>query len=978
VAGTKKPHTGEKPHGETPLEHKPEDAKLKSKKPKYPGDHKPEFGGDDKPVSVGEDKPKLSGKGLKGGKRKPIAPIFIKGEDLKPEDLVFHLSPACPVSHPVAIPDGLVVAYVPPPKGTVSLSLAVQDVPLLKDFPVTWKDAEEPSSPLDTTLQLTPDGIKVSTPSDDIVIALMDGPILEVPPPIKDEEEPIVVPLSALKPEFPLVLLPKVDGKNHFPVLVSSPVESSLPIDSIPLVAIIEQPLHSIIPGQPFSLIVVTLDDEEPVKFGGCKLEVELEGVDEIPIGITDHGDGTYGIHFAPPDAKPRNVIVLVDGVPAKNSPFELPVPELAALPVNELGNGDYEVSVPALLDDSPVALAVLVDGVPVTDAPLEVVPNTLPELQAKVELPEHISFDAPIDIPVTFVDEEGKPQVIDNLSIIEVSPSTDMPVSISPDPENPEKVDIRFDPTSLDKKDFSFDISVNGEPILDAPIKVVESPKVTGIPESGPAFVPISFLVDAQPSLPIEIEITDPDRVDSFPVILQPLPDGKTSALFLPKEPGQYLFHVNIDGKPVAGSPFTVEVLPVKAKLEGKHLEGTKDNRTVLREIPFTFTVQLETSEGPIGVSLPPNTFAVRIYGEKSRLPAKVTPDQNRPGLYEIQFTPKVSGPYKIDLLLYDEKLLPQPKEVWVILLPFVKPLDKKKIYARLHVPVEVVLPLLALDGSPLPLKDIQVSASGPEGDLPIKIAVDPHAEVPNSVYLLDLAPEAPGVYNVSPLIEGYPMFEEPISVVVVDEVSPADSEVKIESPTVEVGFPVKVSVTTKDKFGNVVPFPVEGLEARLVPTKPVFDDILADEPVLPDVTKFDEGVYSQIFIPTTPCVYDLVVFLNGEKVGDTPLPVTVTEKADRTSRMILETVLTVKIKVFAMTKSKTKNKGGDDVQIKVIGQKVELKNLTVTDNQDGTYTVAFTHVYGVGEFEVRGYLNGEPVDGGPLYYYSAQPKKE
>ena len=107
----------------------------------------------------------------------------------------------------------------------------------------------------------------------------------------------------------------------------------------------------------------------------------------------------------------------------------------------------------------------------------------------------------------------------------------------------------------------------------------------------------------------------------------------------FTPEEPGEYIIHVLIAGRPFAGSPYKLivgahQLDPSKVHVHGPGLKSA--------------TVGKETSFSVDAIDAGPGTLSIDAAG-----PAKldVRCEQTNVGSYRVSYTPKVSGTYEMNI---------------------------------------------------------------------------------------------------------------------------------------------------------------------------------------------------------------------------------------------------------------------------------------------------------------------------------------
>eukprot|EP01120_Amphizonella_sp_Union-15-10_P001143 TRINITY_DN11194_c0_g1_i1.p1 TRINITY_DN11194_c0_g1~~TRINITY_DN11194_c0_g1_i1.p1 ORF type:complete len:828 (-),score=154.77 TRINITY_DN11194_c0_g1_i1:52-2535(-) len=148
-------------------------------------------------------------------------------------------------------------------------------------------------------------------------------------------------------------------------------------------------------------------------------------------------------------------------------------------------------------------------------------------------------------------------------------------------------------------------------------------------------------------------------------PVEITDNKNGTYSINWKPTEPGEYKISVTYDSskQPVAGSPFLCIVKApaissslarsIQCSLEGQGLKhGIVKRRS-------KFTVNVENSEGtPIDLPVEELSFKI-LQPDRSPLPFEVRGNNGR---YSVSYTPIIPGDHQLDVLLYENSVLPKP----------------------------------------------------------------------------------------------------------------------------------------------------------------------------------------------------------------------------------------------------------------------------------------------------------------------------
>jgi len=308
-------------------------------------------------------------------------------------------------------------------------------------------------------------------------------------------------------------------------------------------------------------------------------------------------------------------------------------------------------------------------------------------------------------------------------------------------------------------------------------------------------------------------------------------------------------------------------------------------------------------------------------------------------------------------------------------VILPALHPVVlSHPLVARINVPFFTSLTLKTSSGNPfkVPSDEFTVSIAGPAEEFPAKVTPAGDA------YDVTFTPTDVGDFAIIPLLGGYPLFEEPVTVKVVGEVDPEKCEVIIPKEVSEDKLPVVFQIIPKDKISSVIPFDDIVFDVTAVP---VTDNAVAHLELSPEILRVvhkSHGIYEVTWAPPKqPVDYDVHVHYNNNPLLHAPFRVRITAVAHGPSSQIeIISFLTVTVKIVVFTirdKPTRKFTGGDKVDIEVHGMDKKLVPHVAKDNSDGTYSVTFVHEAGIGEFEVSARVNGEEVENSPVYYRAA-----
>jgi len=263
-------------------------------------------------------------------------------------------------------------------------------------------------------------------------------------------------------------------------------------------------------------------------------------------------------------------------------------------------------------------------------------------------------------------------------------------------------------------------------------------------------------------------------------------------------------------------------------------------------------------------------------------------------------------------------------------------------------------------------------VDLVGPNGH---KIPGDLVTDNGDGTYDVNFTPTEPGDYELKVLLDGEtPLAGTPTTLHI--KPAPSAKNSYAEGPGIEAGkvfdnAPAEFTIHAVDPSG----------EPRTDGGDSFHVEIIAPEGaphVHPHVHDNGDGTYKVTYEPTVAGDYKVEVKLDhpaGEKhhIKDSPHHVTVREGTDGSASAFGSFTITI----VAHNKHKQpKTFGGDPFEVSIKGP-AEHIDLKAIDNQDGTYTAAYTLV-GSGRFDVDVKLNGHHIQGSPFKQVLGSGKRD
>eukprot|EP01133_Synstelium_polycarpum_P007481 gene7481-8752_t len=431
---------------------------------------------------------------------------------------------------------------------------------------------------------------------------------------------------------------------------------------------------------------------------------------------------------------------------------------------------------------------------------------------------------------------------------------------------------------------------------------------------------------------------------------------DGSYDVVYTPTKGGDNNVQIFLRGQPVAQS----DVLVLNGDESNSYCEGPGFDAAQARR-PTQFTIH------SVGVDNSPcnsggDPFAVSISGPHQ---VDVAITDNNDGTYTVAYTPEKPGDYEILVTLNEKPIKDIPKAIHI--KPAADPnqsyaegpgLEAGECFQPSKFKIHAVDPdgVKRDDGG----DGFIVTVEGPA-------PVDPWmVDNGDGTYDVEFEPKVPGDYTINLTLDG-------------DVVNGFPKVVRVKpAPSAENSYAKGPGLV--EAFDNAVAeFTIYAVDTTGTPCAVGGDPytVTISGPngleIVPQVTDNNDGTYAVVYEPLVEGDYNINVALRGNPIKDMPVNVKCIEGADGDQSAFGSFTFTVAAK---NKKGELCQSGGNKFEVSITGP-AEFITLEAIDNQNGTYTAAYT-LAGNGRFSTSVKLNAKHIEGSPFKQVLGNPGKK
>eukprot|EP01097_Dermamoeba_algensis_P011897 TRINITY_DN938_c0_g1_i1.p1 TRINITY_DN938_c0_g1~~TRINITY_DN938_c0_g1_i1.p1 ORF type:complete len:1157 (+),score=374.89 TRINITY_DN938_c0_g1_i1:50-3472(+) len=617
----------------------------------------------------------------------------------------------------------------------------------------------------------------------------------------------------------------------------------------------------------------------------------------KIDVDVVDNKNGTYNCKFVPLDPGRHTVAITLGKTPIANSPYSIPV-ERSSITASGPGLEKAEIFLPA-----------------------------------HFQIHARKLFDALHPSPSDFVTNIAGPKG--------VVPTTSL--------DNGDgNYDVSYTPN--DPGRYTVNLSYKGRPIAGGPYHVVVDKSgvvATGSGvEKGEQFIPSEFTINAKTLHDAGVPVTTTDFAvvvngpkGQLPTQMTDNGDGTYKVSFTPLDPGRHTINVTLKQQPIGNGPFAVPVEKSSISASGPGLQRGE----VLSPAEFTINARPLLDKN---VPLTLGELEIQIAGPKGPLTPQIK--DNNDGTFNVVYSPSDVGRHQVSLGLKGRPIAQSPYAVPIEksgIGAFGPGLEKAEQYIPTHFTIQAKN--LADKGVDLNPDDFKVEITGPCGQVQPTITNNN-----DGTFNVDYTPTEFGKHKVDVQIKGQPIANGPF-MVPVDKSATDPSLSNAHGPGLEPGntpeAPAHFTIQARNKIGD--PMKTGGDPFKVTVAGPY-----GSEPPVKVVDNKD-GTYSVTYEPNVVGEHKVDVTLNNIPIKDAPFFVNIErgENDPDPANFIaygpgLEGGNNVEPAVFTVQSANSKGEklhtGGHPVEVEVFGPNGAECQVSVHDNNDGTYTVQYQPV--------------------------------
>uniref|UniRef100_H2ZJ19 Uncharacterized protein n=1 Tax=Ciona savignyi TaxID=51511 RepID=H2ZJ19_CIOSA len=400
----------------------------------------------------------------------------------------------------------------------------------------------------------------------------------------------------------------------------------------------------------------------------------------------------------------------------------------------------------------------------------------------------------------------------------------------------------------------------------------------------------------------------------------------------YYPLKQGDYVVNVTYGGKPIAKSPFQInvgpEAGPQKVRAYGPGLHGGKVGNSA------DFVVEtIGTEVGQLGFS---------IEGPSQ---AQIECEDCGDGSCDVKYHPTEPGEYAVHIICDDNDIKGSP------FMAQIAPADSKthpkvKAYGpglESGTPVNGRPTNFTVDakraGAPAPVEVVAVAADGE--NLPVKVT-----DNGDGTYDCDYTPKNPIKHTIIPSYAGVAVKDSPFRVNVNEDSYP--DKVKVYGPGVEPGLkaeePTYFTVDCAKAGNGDVSIGIKCAAGVVGPTeRDVEFEIIKNDAT----DTFTDSTYTVSYTPNGEGPMDVDVTYGGDRVPGSPFPVDVAPPLDVNAIKVKgldDRVLADVDAEFTVNAKRLAPRGGKHVTAKAVAPSGAAVPVDIKDNRDGTYDAKYS----------------------------------
>ncbi|XP_067932451.1 filamin-A-like isoform X2 [Watersipora subatra] len=622
---------------------------------------------------------------------------------------------------------------------------------------------------------------------------------------------------------------------------------------------------------------------------------------------VTNNGDGTYRVAYAPYQEGPHEIDITYEGLPIPGSPLQVEVvpgndpsrvkaygpglekgvthePQEFTIETKGAGQGGLALAVEGpskaqvncvdnhdgtcSVDYTPTKpgdydITVKFDGQNIPGSPFKAAiedaidpskvrmygPGLNPE-GVRATLPAPFTIDCKeagkAPLKATLDDGSGVPEPIE---LVEVDEGVFECTYVPKEKGAPCRLDVMYDDAHVPGSPFEQTVL----PASDASEVKVSGP---GIEDGVPASLPTEFSIDTSKAglADLDVAIQAPDGRYLKPTITDNK-DATVTVHYTPEDVGVYNAKVKYGGEPIPGSPFDVNTRPTGDASKCQITEGKK--RVVVDE---ECVITVNTADAGLG------NITCRIRTPKDT-DADIDIVDNNDGKVSIFYTPHTPGSYGISIKFGgvpipegDYEVEAFPEEMMIDEADIV-PLQKANSYSsapstNTYHPVDFVIPV-----GPI-FAYVLAEVESPSGKRsPVKIKDNGDGTV-----TINYQPSEVGLHNLHVYYNDEPLEGSPYQFYVDEVNSPV---VAAYGPGLSYGVasePCSFTIDTKNSGAGGLSLAVEG------PSKA---EIVCQDN--------DDGTCTVTYLPTEPGLYNIVVKFDDEHIMGSPFTAYIAGEANK-----------------------------------------------------------------------------------------------